>query len=226
MTFEEKSRNTWENAIFTRALVKPKPDETWLLVTSAWHMPRAMGIFRKAGFKVTAYPVDYRDLWQFARSSAAALALDEMMRLDNAMHEWIGLVAYRLTGRTDAWFPAPLRARALGLAETRRRIKAIILGSLGNLVEWYDFYAYTAFALYFSGAFFPEKDPRRPAAQCGRSSSPRPFWCARSAAFFFGYLADRYGRRPSLTLSVLCMCIGSLLIAVSPTYARSALARR
>lgn len=107
MTFEEKSRNTWENAIFTRALVKPKPDETWLLVTSAWHMPRSMGIFRKAGFKVTAYPVDYetygngRD-WQLPR-----LSLEEMMRLDNAMHEWIGLSAYRLTGRTDAWFPAP-----------------------------------------------------------------------------------------------------------------------
>ncbi|MCI0735927.1 MAG: YdcF family protein, partial [Beijerinckiaceae bacterium] len=57
MMFEAKSRNTWENAIFTRGLVKPKPGETWLLVTSAWHMPRSVGIFRRAGFPVVPYPV-------------------------------------------------------------------------------------------------------------------------------------------------------------------------
>lgn len=107
MTFESKSRNTWENAVFTRALVDPKPDQTWLLVTSAWHMPRSMGVFRKAGFNVIAYPVGYetygdkRDLW------LPHLAGGEMSMLDNAMHEWIGLVAYHLTGKTGAWFPAP-----------------------------------------------------------------------------------------------------------------------
>ncbi|MGH6851969.1 MAG: YdcF family protein, partial [Methylocella sp.] len=60
MTFEAKSRNTWENALFTRELVKPKPGETWLLVTSAWHMPRSAGIFRRVGFPVIPYPVSYR----------------------------------------------------------------------------------------------------------------------------------------------------------------------
>ena len=60
MMFEAKSRNTWENALFTRVLVKPKPGETWLLVTSAWHMPRSIGIFRHLGFDVIPYPVAYR----------------------------------------------------------------------------------------------------------------------------------------------------------------------
>jgi uncharacterized SAM-binding protein YcdF (DUF218 family) len=59
MTFESKSRNTWENAVFTRALVKPRPGESWLLVTSAWHMPRSVGIFRHLGFGVIPYPVAY-----------------------------------------------------------------------------------------------------------------------------------------------------------------------
>lgn len=107
MSFETKSRNTWENALLTRALVDPKPDETWLLVTSAWHMPRSMGIFRKAGFKVTAYPVDYGTFGDNRDVQLPHLALDEMTNLNDAMHEWIGLVAYHLTGKTDAWFPAP-----------------------------------------------------------------------------------------------------------------------
>jgi uncharacterized SAM-binding protein YcdF (DUF218 family) len=107
MTFEGKSRNTWENAIYTRALVDPKPDQTWLLVTSAWHMPRAMGIFRRAGFNVIAYPVDYHTFGDQHDFLLARGGLDQIMMLENAVHEWIGLVAYHLTGKTDAWFPAP-----------------------------------------------------------------------------------------------------------------------
>lgn len=107
MSFEEKSRNTWENATFAKALIDPKPDETWLLVTSAWHMPRAMGIFRKVGFRVIAYPVDYATYDDRRDFRVPRLALDAMTRLDNAMHEWIGLIAYHLAGKTDAWFPAP-----------------------------------------------------------------------------------------------------------------------
>jgi len=107
--------------------------------------------------------------------------------------------------------------------ETRRRIKAVLLGSLGNLVEWYDFYAYTAFALYFSGAFFPEKDPL--VQQLNAAILFAAAFLARPVGgILFGYLADRYGRRPALTLSVFCMCIGSLMIAVSPTYAQIGLA--
>ncbi|MDH7794486.1 MULTISPECIES: YdcF family protein [unclassified Beijerinckia] len=108
MTLEEESRNTWENAVFTRDLVKPKPGEVWLLVTSAYHMPRSMGLFRQAGFPVVPCPVDYstRGTWyDFIRPSAeTSLGL---RRTDRAVREYIGLVAYYLSGKTDALFPKP-----------------------------------------------------------------------------------------------------------------------
>jgi MFS transporter, MHS family, alpha-ketoglutarate permease len=106
----------------------------------------------------------------------------------------------------------------LDLADARRRIKAIFIGSIGNLVEWYDFYAYTAFALYFAGAFFPSSDPvvqqLNVAVLFAATFLMRPL-----GGWLFGYLADHFGRRLSLTLSVVCMCFGSLMIAVTPTYA-------
>jgi uncharacterized SAM-binding protein YcdF (DUF218 family) len=107
MTFERHSRNTFENAVLTRALVDPKPGEEWLLVTSAWHMPRAMGIFRQAGFPVTPYPVGYMTLGDRRDWTLSLSAVDALDRLDMAFHEWVGLAAYRLTGKTDALFPAP-----------------------------------------------------------------------------------------------------------------------
>jgi len=99
----------------------------------------------------------------------------------------------------------------------RQRLGAIFLGSAGNLVEWYDFYAYTAFSLYFAGSFFPDSDPvtrqYKAAVLFAAPFIVRPF-----GGWLFGYLADRYGRRLSLMVSVGSMCFGSLLIAVSPTY--------
>jgi uncharacterized SAM-binding protein YcdF (DUF218 family) len=104
--YEGRSRNTWENAVETRALVAPKPTERWLLVTSAFHMPRSIGIFRRIGFPVVAYPVDYRTTgsvrWTLQRKGPEALRL-----VETAAHEWLGLVVYRLTGKTDALLPAP-----------------------------------------------------------------------------------------------------------------------
>jgi uncharacterized SAM-binding protein YcdF (DUF218 family) len=107
MSFEEDSRNTWENALFTRNLVAPKPGDHWLLVTSAWHMPRAMGIFRRVGFDVTAYPVDFLTYGNIRDFIPASYVIDQLIMLNFALHEWIGLVAYRLTGKTDALFPSP-----------------------------------------------------------------------------------------------------------------------
>jgi MFS transporter, MHS family, alpha-ketoglutarate permease len=103
-------------------------------------------------------------------------------------------------------------------ADTRRRVKAILVGSMGNLIEWFDVYAYAAFALYFAGSFFPNSDPvaqqLSAAAIFAAGFIARPF-----GGLLFGHLADRHGRRNALTMSVLLMCFGSLLIAVSPTYA-------
>ena len=107
LLLESKARDTWENAVNVKALVDPKPGERWLLVTSAWHMPRSIGIFRRVGFTVEPWPVDYRtaDAWDLLRLFDAPA--DGLKRFDTAMREWIGLLAYRLTGRTDALFPAP-----------------------------------------------------------------------------------------------------------------------
>jgi uncharacterized SAM-binding protein YcdF (DUF218 family) len=107
LILERNSRNTYENAIFTKQLVAPKPGERWLLVTSAFHMPRSMGLFRKAGFDAEAYPVDWRmggrdDLLSFTNIGA-----DGLSRTDVAVREWIGLVAYRLMGRTNELLPGP-----------------------------------------------------------------------------------------------------------------------
>jgi MFS transporter, MHS family, alpha-ketoglutarate permease len=104
------------------------------------------------------------------------------------------------------------------VADVGRRLRAIFVGSIGNLVEWYDFYAYAAFALYFANAFFPGNDPvvqqLNAAMVFAFGFIVRPI-----GGWFFGHLADQYGRRRALMLSVLLMCFGSLLIAVTPTYA-------
>ncbi|HEU0058861.1 MAG TPA: MFS transporter [Hyphomicrobiaceae bacterium] len=102
--------------------------------------------------------------------------------------------------------------------DVQRRLKAIFIGSIGNLVEWYDFYAYAAFALYFASSFFPGEDPvvqqLNAAVLFAIGFIVRPI-----GGWLFGHLADHYGRRNALMLSVLLMCFGSLMIAVTPTYA-------
>jgi uncharacterized SAM-binding protein YcdF (DUF218 family) len=103
---ETQSRNTAENATFTKLLVKPKPGERWLLVTSARHMPRAIGCFRKADFHVEAYPVGWWSADALDVQWGRGLA-DGLERLDAAAYEWIGLLAYRLSGRTAELFPSP-----------------------------------------------------------------------------------------------------------------------
>jgi MFS transporter, MHS family, alpha-ketoglutarate permease len=105
----------------------------------------------------------------------------------------------------------------IDVADARRRIKAIFVGSVGNLIEWYDIYAYSAFALYFAGAFFPKGDLA--AQQVNAWTIFSVTYLVRPiGGWLFGHLADRYGRRSSLTLSVVVMCAGSLMIALCPTY--------
>lgn len=102
--FERESRNTDENARYSAALATPQPGEVWLLVTSAYHMPRAVGIFRKQGWPVIAYPVDY------GACSAACISFDLLAGMQSfywASREWLGLAYYRAMGRTDSLFPGP-----------------------------------------------------------------------------------------------------------------------
>ena len=104
---EPRPRTTSEDASYTAALLKPKSSEKWMLVTSALHMPRAraVGCFRVAGFQVEPYPVEFRTVRShpFAFVPGAAALHD----LDTAAKEWVGLIAYRLMGKTDALFPRP-----------------------------------------------------------------------------------------------------------------------
>jgi uncharacterized SAM-binding protein YcdF (DUF218 family) len=108
LIMERRSRNTYENAEFSKALVQPKEGERWLLVTSAYHMPRSIGLFRKAGFKVEACPVDWRvgnRSEVFEMAGVAGYGLD---RTDVGVREWIGLLAYRITGQIDHLLPGPV----------------------------------------------------------------------------------------------------------------------
>lgn len=107
ITTENQSRNTFENALFTRRLLDPKPGERWLLVTSAFHMPRAVGTFRAVGFPVVPYPVDYRTTGTRFDWLPASDATENLHRFDTAAKEWSGLTAYWLTGRVTSIFPAP-----------------------------------------------------------------------------------------------------------------------
>jgi uncharacterized SAM-binding protein YcdF (DUF218 family) len=107
ISIEERSQTTEENARFTGHLISPTPQSRWLLVTSAYHMPRAMGAFRRAGFNVIAFPVGarthgWKELW-----FPASTATDNLRRLDIAVHEWLGLLDYRLSGYSDEWFAGP-----------------------------------------------------------------------------------------------------------------------
>lgn len=106
VVLESRSRNTFENAIFTKEMVNPKPGERWLVVTSAQHMPRAIGCFRQAGFAVEAYPVAWRTQQRPNIKPGGPFGAG-LYNLDNAAHEWLGLIAYRLTGRTSELLPGP-----------------------------------------------------------------------------------------------------------------------
>jgi uncharacterized SAM-binding protein YcdF (DUF218 family) len=108
ITIEDKSRNTDENARFTAAIVHPQPSQRWIVVTSAFHMPRAMGIFEKAGFHPIAYPVSFRTRGRWPDDLRLRFDPTRNLRtFDIALHEWIGLLAYWASGRSDNLFAGP-----------------------------------------------------------------------------------------------------------------------
>ncbi|MFQ5625196.1 MAG: YdcF family protein [Methyloligellaceae bacterium] len=107
LLLEDKAQDTFQNALFSVELAQPRPGARWLLVTSANHMPRALGCFRKVGFAIEPWPVDYRtrgrqDVWRFFPKPS-----EGWRRMDDAVREWAGLLAYWVTGRTNTLFPGP-----------------------------------------------------------------------------------------------------------------------
>lgn len=105
IVLEDQSRNTYENVLYSKELLNPQPGERWVMVTSASHMPRAMGIFRKQDWQVIPYPVDYKtaQAWDW-NSPVKVFKRFEQIRF--ALHEWLGLLVYRLTDKTDTLLPA------------------------------------------------------------------------------------------------------------------------
>ena len=104
------------------------------------------------------------------------------------------------------------------VSDRRRRIVAIVGASSGNLVEWYDFYAYTFAAIYFAAAFFPSGDTTSQLMATAGIFAVG-FFMRPLGGWLFGWLADKHGRKNSMVISVLMMCAGSLMIAILPTYA-------
>lgn len=105
--YNDRSETTWGNALNALVLAKPKPGETWVLVTSASHMPRAMGAFRAAGWPaLQPWPVAYRTTKNGWRRPLQPVGT-KLAAIDLAAHEWSGLAVYRLKGRTDTLFPGP-----------------------------------------------------------------------------------------------------------------------
>ncbi len=108
VTIEDKARNADENARFTAAIVHPETPQRWLIVTSAFHMPRAMGVFEKAGFHPIAFPVSFYTTGRQVDDLRPILdPLGNLKTFVLAVHEWIGLAAYRASGRIDRLFPGP-----------------------------------------------------------------------------------------------------------------------
>jgi len=107
---ENRSRDTFENALFSLDMAKPEPGETWLLVTSAFHMPRAVGAFRQTGFAIVPWPVDYKTSGREVPGLSEDNVLDSLRNTSVAIREWIGLLAYRVTGRSESLLPSADRA--------------------------------------------------------------------------------------------------------------------
>lgn len=106
VVFDTKARNTFENAVNTFNFLGQKNKGDWILITSAFHMPRSIGVFRNVGWNVIAYPVDYQTSGEWGYDWSIG-TLDNIIAFSKGLHEWLGLIAYRVTGKTAVLFPKP-----------------------------------------------------------------------------------------------------------------------
>ena len=104
--YENKSRNTYENALFSQRLVQPQKNQVWLVITNARTIPRAIGVFRKLDWNVVPIPADHTVVpngeWQPQLNLAATF-----MQINEGFHEWLGMIAYYISGKSSDLFPAP-----------------------------------------------------------------------------------------------------------------------
>lgn len=107
LLLESRARDTLENAEFSKLVANPQPGETWLLVTSAFHMPRSVALFRRAGFAVTPWPASYLSTGRESLSPKLADIPDNLAIASTAVREWAGLLGYYLTGKIDELLPGP-----------------------------------------------------------------------------------------------------------------------
>ena len=123
LVLEPESRDTYENALNLKSTLDRLgllgPESRWLVITSAFHMPRSIGVFRKVGLRVEPWPVDYRTRGAADLTRPFDKVSEGLRRVDAATHEWVGLVAYWLAGRTSSLFPAPAPAAGCDLAATK-----------------------------------------------------------------------------------------------------------
>ena len=102
--FESDSKNTAESALRSYELIQPSPDQPWILITSAFHMPRSVGLFRKVGWNVIPYPVDFST----TKRADLSFNLQNIGSFSQGIREWIGLLVYRTFGKTSSFFPGPI----------------------------------------------------------------------------------------------------------------------
>lgn len=102
--YENKARNTFENVIYTKQIAQPQPEETWIVVSTAYHLPRAVGIFCKQNWNIIPYPADFHTNPEELLAPSLNLS-GNLQQLNEGIHEWLGLTAYYLTGKTNQWLP-------------------------------------------------------------------------------------------------------------------------
>lgn len=110
--FESRSKNTYQNAVYSFDLVKPQKGEKWVLVTSAFHIPRVMGVFRKINWEIIPYPVDYQTAGLHSFKSHYK-GLAEVEKVAYGLREWLGLLAYWAMGKTTNLFPKPYQSESV-----------------------------------------------------------------------------------------------------------------
>jgi uncharacterized SAM-binding protein YcdF (DUF218 family) len=120
---EDRSRDTWQNLVYSKLLVAPRPGENWVLVGAAFHIPRSIAIARHLGWDMIADPTSYLSV----PPGAGLPQVDLVRKLDHlglAFHEWLGLLAYRLEGRTETLFPSPGASQAPRKSESPQCVRA------------------------------------------------------------------------------------------------------